>query len=113
MEPRTHYGLFIDYEWCSGCHACEIACKQEHDLATDEWGIRVVERTYKGRDHRILIEYVPIPTDFCSFCMERVNSGKQPACVHHCMTKCMDFGLLAEMAQKAAAKPKSVVFAAT
>ena len=44
------YGLYVDYEWCSGCHACELACKQEHDLKTDEWGIRVVERTYRGKE---------------------------------------------------------------
>ena len=25
------YGLLIDYEFCVGCHACEIACKQEHN----------------------------------------------------------------------------------
>ena len=25
-------GLFIDTEECVGCHACEIACKQEHEL---------------------------------------------------------------------------------
>ena len=38
------YGLYIDYDWCSGCHACELACKQENDLKTDQWGIRVIER---------------------------------------------------------------------
>ena len=42
------YGLYIDYEWCSGCHSCELACKQEHSLKTDEWGIRVMERLRKA-----------------------------------------------------------------
>ena len=26
-------GLLIDYEWCTGCHTCEIACQQEHGFA--------------------------------------------------------------------------------
>ncbi len=106
------YGLYIDYDWCSGCHACELACKQEHDLKTDQWGIRVVERTYRVAD-RIAIEYVPIPTEICNFCMARVKKGENPACVHHCMTKCMDFGPMEEMARLAAKKKKTVVWGRT
>ena len=26
------YGLFINFDYCTGCHTCEIACKKEHDL---------------------------------------------------------------------------------
>ena len=106
------YGLYIDYDWCCGCHACELACKQEHDLKTDQWGIRVVERTYRVAD-RIAIEYVPIPTEICNFCMARVKNGDNPACVHHCMTKCMDFGPMEEMARLAAKKKKTVVWGRT
>ncbi|RLF04803.1 MAG: oxidoreductase, partial [Thermoprotei archaeon] len=32
------YGLLIDYEYCTGCHTCEVACKQEHNLQPDQWG---------------------------------------------------------------------------
>jgi len=103
------YGLYVDYEWCSGCHACELACKQEHDLKTDEWGIRVIERIYRGKE-KIVIDYVPIPTEYCNFCMNRVSQGQKPACVHHCMTQCMDFGPMEEMAKLAAQKKKSVVW---
>ena len=106
------YGLYIDYDWCSGCHACELACKQEHDLKTDQWGIRVVERSYRTAD-RITIEYVPIPTEYCNFCMARVKEGKSPACVHHCMTKCMDFGPMEEMTKLASKKKKTVVWGRT
>ena len=31
------YGLLIDYEYCSGCHACETACKMEHDLSEESF----------------------------------------------------------------------------
>lgn len=26
-------GLLIDYEFCTGCQSCEIACKQEHGFS--------------------------------------------------------------------------------
>ena len=68
--------LYVDYEWCSGCHACELACKQEHDLKTDEWGIRVIERMYRGKE-KVVIEYVPIPTEYCDFCLNRVRQGQE------------------------------------
>ena len=34
------YGLLIDYEFCTGCRACELACKQEHNRPDGERGIR-------------------------------------------------------------------------
>jgi Fe-S-cluster-containing dehydrogenase component len=106
------YGLYIDYDWCSGCHSCELACKQENNLKTDQWGIRIIERTYTVNG-RGVIEYVPIPTEFCNFCMGRVVEGMKPACVHHCMTKCMDFGPIEEMTELASKKKKSVVWGST
>ena len=50
-----------------------------------------------------------IAIDLCNLCMTRVMEGKQPACVHHCMTECMTFGPIEEMAKLAAKKKKSVV----
>ena len=35
--------LFIDYEYCSGCKSCEIACRNEHGFKRGQWGIRVLE----------------------------------------------------------------------
>lgn len=37
------YGLLINYEFCVGCHVCELACKQEHNRPDGEWGIYVKE----------------------------------------------------------------------
>ena len=36
---RGEYGLLIDYEYCSGCHACEVACKKRLGLPEGEFGI--------------------------------------------------------------------------
>ena len=59
------YGLLIEYEFCVGCRACELACKQEHNRPDDEYGIS-------------------IPTDF----VDRDNvsvaeSGSRAGLAHH------------------------------
>jgi formate dehydrogenase iron-sulfur subunit len=37
--------LMIWSEDCMGCHACEVACKQEHELAAGPRLIKVIERS--------------------------------------------------------------------
>jgi NADPH-dependent glutamate synthase beta subunit-like oxidoreductase len=36
--------LMFDEKSCSGCHACEVACKQEHGLGVGPRVVRVIER---------------------------------------------------------------------
>ncbi len=36
-QNNTRYGLLIDYEFCTGCHACEVACKMELSLPNGQW----------------------------------------------------------------------------
>ena len=36
-------GLLIDYDYCTGCHTCEVACQQEHSYPAGEFGIKVTE----------------------------------------------------------------------
>ena len=38
-----NYGLLIDYEYCTGCQACEVSCKEEHGYPVGKWGIRVLD----------------------------------------------------------------------
>ncbi|MGB9920631.1 MAG: 4Fe-4S dicluster domain-containing protein [Moorellales bacterium] len=43
MENSDFSGLSIVEAECCGCHACELACKQEHGLNTGPRLIRVLE----------------------------------------------------------------------
>ena len=70
-------------------------------------------KTYADLKDKITIEYLPIPTDYCDFCYPRVREGKKPACVHHCMTQCMEFGPMEEMTKLAGKKKKTVVWGRT
>lgn len=52
--------LFINKKNCMGCHACEVACKQEHGLSVGPQLVRVIEKSP---------QYIPI---YCHQC------GKAP-----------------------------------
>ena len=46
----SKYSLLVDYKYCTGCHACEIACNQEYDRPVGLAGIKVFESTMKIGD---------------------------------------------------------------
>ena len=35
------YGLLINYEYCTGCMSCEMACSVEHDIPVGQYGIKM------------------------------------------------------------------------
>ena len=104
-------GLLIEYEYCTGCHTCEVACKQEHNYPAGKWGIRVNEIITEKPDG-LRIDYLPFPTDFCDLCAARLKRGEQePACVKHCQAKTMWYGPIASLSRLMENKPRSVIFA--
>jgi Fe-S-cluster-containing dehydrogenase component len=106
--PRN--GLLIQYDWCTGCHACEVACKQEHNFTGGMVGIRVDELITSGPD-MVHVDFVPITTRFCDLCADRTKSGEQPACVKHCQATCMTYGPIAELVKLMEKQPRSSIFA--
>ena len=59
----------VNHDKCTGCKACIAACPYDARFSHPEG-------------------YV----DKCTFCLHRVRTGLQPACVAVCPTKCMYFG---------------------
>jgi Fe-S-cluster-containing dehydrogenase component len=106
----NNQALYIDYEFCSGCHSCEVACRNELNLSVGQWGIKLLEdgprQLPDGSWHW---DYLPLPTALCNRCEDRVASGQEPACVQHCQAKVMQIGPVEELAKKAAAKGSKVV----
>ena len=49
-----------------------------------------------------LWDYVPVPSDLCDLCENRVAEGKKPACVHHCLAQCMELVPVEELSVKMA-----------
>lgn len=85
----SKYTLIIDYRYCTGCHACEVACRKEKGFKAEEYGIRVTEQGPIKLGGKWMYDFVPIPSSLCDVCVERIEEGKKPACVHHCLAACM------------------------
>lgn len=99
---ETRYGLFIDYEFCSGCKACVTACKMEHQMPEGDFGIVLMQDGPREcSDGKWEYNYLPMPTHLCDLCAERTAAGKLPTCVHHCQAGVMVYGPVDELAAKA------------
>ena len=105
MTKYADYGLLIDYKYCTNCHSCEVACQQEKGLGVDEFGIRVFEakpeRKGAAIDDAWDFTYLPMPTWRCDLCADRMEAGRKPMCVKHCLAACMQVGPMEELAVKA------------
>ena len=113
----TQYGLLIDYEFCTGCQSCEVACKEEHGFPVGKWGIRVLDEGPWQKDdsgdegHNFNWNKIPVPTDLCDFCEDRLEKGREPACMHNCLANVIRFGTIDEMSEELKRKPKQVLWA--
>jgi len=96
-------GLLINYEWCTGCHSCEIACRGAKGIPLEQWGIKLTQvGPWKLPNDRTEWDYIPVPTSLCDFCADRVAEGRKPACVHNCLAQCIEYGSLETLTKKMA-----------
>jgi len=106
-------GMLVDYTYCTGCSACEVACKQEYGRkAGVVGGVKVMELMHELPSGKLDITNYPVFTKFCSFCAGRVKKGLEPACVIHCMAAVLKFGPVEELARESFKKRKSVLWKA-
>jgi Fe-S-cluster-containing dehydrogenase component len=103
-------GLLIQQEWCTGCHACEVACKQEHTYPVGVCGVRVDEVIMNGSD-KVSVDFAPVITRYCDLCPARTKKGDEPACVKHCQARCMTYGKIAELVKDQEKQPGSSLWA--
>jgi Fe-S-cluster-containing dehydrogenase component len=109
----SHQGLLIDYEFCSGCHACEVACKKALNLPKGQYGIQVVQVgpwPIDEENEKWQFKYIPVPTDLCDMCEGRVSEGRLPACVHHCQSLILRYGKVEELAPYLDEKPQRLLY---
>lgn len=101
------YGLLFDYEYCTNCKSCIVSCKEEHDYGLGVTGISIYEDgPWKIDDDEWNYNYVPVVSDMCDLCAERTKGGREPICVHHCLSNIIEYGPVEELAKKLADKPK-------
>ncbi len=108
-------GLLFDYEWCTGCHSCEMACQMEHGFPIGQSGVMLYEvGPYKisGENFREdwQYSYQIALTKQCDLCEGRVKAGNVPSCVKHCQAQCLTFGPLDELYKKLEEKNDQALF---
>ncbi len=110
MEEKGIKGLLIDYEYCTGCYTCVVACAQEYNWPEGISGIKVMEivENLPGGKHYLV--YLPFPTEVCTLCASRTKKGLEPACVKHCMAGCMKYGTISELAEEMGTKKRMVLY---
>ncbi|GHT79865.1 oxidoreductase [Actinomycetota bacterium] len=104
-------GILINYDYCTGCHSCEVACRTEHNYKDNEGGIIVSQiGPWEYAEDKYQYSFVPAITDQCDQCAKRVDAGKLPTCVHHCQAYVMEYGDVVELAGKAVENSKSLLY---
>ena len=102
-------GLLIDYKYCTGCHSCEVACKNHLGLPVGKWGIKLVEVgpfvVEQGTPDKFEWIQLPVPTKLCDMCEDEVAKGNKPMCAHHCMGNCIDYGPVEELVKIMESRP--------
>ncbi len=79
--------VMMDSDKCMGCGYCMVACpygaryRYEAELVEDA-------KEYFGENNKHQVAHV----DKCDFCVERVDVGREPACVAACPSGCRIFG---------------------
>ncbi len=102
MNIMARKGLLFDMEYCTGCQACTVACKQENDYDAETWGIKINELIFNNSNGHVQIDYLPFPTTMCTMCAARIASefDSRPACVKCCQSSCIEYGDVEELAKK-------------
>lgn len=102
-------GLLIDYDYCTGCHSCEVACQQENHHPAGRCGMKVTEYVMASRE-TVSVVFLAAPTELCVLCARRTHGGEEPACVKHCQARCITYGPLTELVKQMEKKPKMALF---
>ena len=66
--------ILVDIDLCYGCFACEVACKQEHNLPVGLHWIRVHKIGPKKVDGKLQMDFYPMHCMHCS----------KPPCIDAC-----------------------------
>jgi Fe-S-cluster-containing dehydrogenase component len=111
MSDTKKYGMLIDYEYCTGCKTCEIACRQEYQRPAEKLeGVQVHEFKHTLSNGRLYITNMPFFTKACIFCAGRVKQGLEPACAQHCMANVLKFGEIDELQGQLPEKRKAIIW---
>ena len=85
-EAGADYGFYFDQSLCTGCKACQVACKDKHDLPVGITWRRVVE--YSGGSWQTSGNTFT-PNVFTYYTSVSCNHCENPVCMEVCPTTAM------------------------
>lgn len=118
-EKTGDLAMLIDYYYCTGCHTCEVSCKERFGLGEGEFGIKLSQNgPWKQGDgghgtEDWELDFVPIPTKYCDMCKGRIEAGKKALCEQQCQAFVIKVAPLEELIPEFKEGKKKVIFAPT
>lgn len=90
--------VLVDYDKCVGCRACYVACpyQNRHYLKKGALKGYFPEKGLTPFEKQSYVHFQEGIVTKCTGCIERVNAGKNPACVDGCPTNARKFGDLSD-----------------
>jgi len=74
-------------------------------------GMQVIETIQELPSGEAYLAFTPFPTELCTLCAHRTNKGLEPACVKHCMARCIKYGPIEDLAKEMTKKGRMVLWA--
>lgn len=89
--------VLVDYEKCIGCQACILSCPYRarsfvYGVAEYYPGKGLTPYEHLRDSMKGSKRHVPGVTEKCTFCVGRVDDGRQPFCVETCIGEARFFG---------------------
>ena len=83
MAKKPEHGLLIDYEYCTGCYTCQIACCQEYGWEAGMSGMQIIEQVQNLTSFSALLPSVSLtavffPDFFLRGIRSILHSGQEP-----------------------------------
>ena len=95
MSEPTSIGMVLDYEMCSGCYACQTACRETNRYGYDEQWLQVIRRDPYFVDGKLRMYHLLAPSlDKCAACFE---ADPDPLCAKVCSSAALFVGPLDEL----------------
>lgn len=91
-------GFYFDAESCVACKACQIACKDAHDLSVGT-NYRIVRSFCTGEGFTPRWYNISLPQKGCDLCasVPGHEPGEPPVCVSACIMRALEWGDIDEL----------------
>ena len=83
--------IAVNLDYCVGCYACEVSCKQENNVPEGERWIRKIPVGPHEVEGKLRMDFLSWNTEQCNFCQHRLDQSLLPRCVDNCPTNALNY----------------------